>query len=578
MKTRERTVVALSLAVGLGVPTGSRAETLPVFKLAEARVDPALAKGLLAGLNRGQFPPEAKPVERPGVVGYRAGKRVVEIEKASGGVFLADFDRLWNPMARPKAPGQAEAQQLADRFLAEQHLLPAGDKRVRLRPATYSESAVAADVPGPVQKTVLDVQVNYGVEVTVKREGREQAVPVVGGGGEFKVALGEGGAVVGYAGVWRPIATVEATPEIVSQAAAEAAFKKRAGSLKLTRVQSFLAYYSAPAFERQTHLAPVWVVQAEAEIDGQRVPLRNEIVAATKFGPAFRPVPAKPRKGDEKPLPPSLEGDEGPTTGDGGSPSPLGRVSRLFELPVARAQNPFEAGTSWIGPSQGLGGSPANAQGFVNGLAAAGWTVNFNWGEAAAFESDWNANDDSWVDAADFVFYTGHANSDGWVLNKPDDTFLRFSEVGASPGSPNDRYGQNDLEWIVIAACGPHQSSHFTTGVGNAFDRWRGIFDGLHVFMGYGAITYDNTTEGSRVVELARAGWPVIDAWFRTAWEIQPSTNGASAPNGPNILVTAMYAHMGDHATRNDHIWGAGTTVADPVGPGQQRFLMWSGT
>ncbi len=112
----------------------------------------------------------------------------------------------------------------------------------------------------------------------------------------------------------------------------------------------------------------------------------------------------------------------------------------------------------------------------------------------------------------------------------------------------------------------------------NAFDRWRGIFDGLHIFLGYGAVTYDNTTEGARVTELMRQGWTVIDAWFRTAWEIQPSTNNSNAPDGPTIWVTAMYAHMGSNDTRNDHIWGTGTTVADPVGSGQKRKLLWSGT
>jgi hypothetical protein len=131
---------------------------------------------------------------------------------------------------------------------------------------------------------------------------------------------------------------------------------------------------------------------------------------------------------------------------------------------------------------------------------------------------------------------------------------------------------------MIIAACGPHQSSHFVGSVGNAFDRWRGALDGMHVFMGYGAVTYDNTTEGSRVVQLSRAGWTVIDAWFRTAWEIQPSTNGYGAPNGPNILVTAMYAEKPGINTRNDRIWGTGTTVPDAREPGQVRWLLWSGT
>ena len=157
------------------------------------------------------------------------------------------------------------------------------------------------------------------------------------------------------------------------------------------------------------------------------------------------------------------------------------------------------------------------------------------------------------------------------MLNNPSDTFLNFSEVQAGGG---DLYGNRDLEWIVIAACGPHQSSHFVGGVGNAFDRWRGIFDGLHIFLGYGAVTYDNTSEGRRVVELAASGWNVIDAWFRTAWEIQPSTNGFSAPDGPTIFVTAMYAHMGAYETRDDHVWGApGATVGStPNGSTERCF------
>jgi hypothetical protein len=337
----------------------------------------------------------------------------------------------------------------------------------------------------------------------------------------------------------------------------------------VTKLSSSLAYYSAPSFERQTVLAPVWVMRGEADVDGNRVPLRLAIIAATKYGPEWRAPQFVPREDGQKPNDGSLDGDE-----------KFGANRSLldFFISPSHAANPFEAGTSWIGPSQGLGGSPANAQGFVDTLSNAGWLVNFNWGEWAAFESDWNSDDDAWVDAADFVFYTGHANSDGWVLNVPNDTFLHYSEVGAWPGSPNDRWGQNDLEWMIIAACGPHQSSHFTTNVGNAFDRWRGSFDGLHTMMGYGAVTFDNTTEGSRVSQLALSGWTIIDAWFRAAWEIQPSTNSESPPNGSTIFVTAMYAANSSNDTRNDRIWGAGTTVGDSRDPNQVRWLLWSGT
>ena len=147
----------------------------------------------------------------------------------------------------------------------------------------------------------------------------------------------------------------------------------------------------------------------------------------------------------------------------------------------------------------------------------------------------WQRNDDTWVDAADFVFYTGRANKDGWVLSSPDDGFLSFKEVGAGPATAGDLWGQQDLEWAVIAACGPLQDDLISAGGGDVLARWDGAFDGLHSLLGYGAITYDNTDEGKRIVQYAKAGAPIIDSWFRTAREIKPSTNGASPPDGPDV-------------------------------------------
>ncbi|WP_184039888.1 DUF6345 domain-containing protein [Chitinivorax tropicus] len=508
------------------------------------------------------------------VVIHRVENKEVELNKASGGIFARDVTQLWNTNLKPLLPDQTKTRKLADQFLSQLKLLPNNQPYTRVSFAGYSETGMATDTTSAASaKTILDRQVNYQVEVVVKSgQGRERALPVVGGGGKFKVAVGDQGAIIGYHGVWRPITGVSSNEEIMSRAEAESQFKQSVGKLHLTRVESFLAYYAAPAFEKQEHLAPVWVIKAEANVAGKRLPLRYTMIAATKYGPNFNQHDLVPQMSRQVAMLPPLGAVNFGEVVGGIQLNP----SAVYPLTADDAVN--EAGTSWIGASQGLPGSQANAQGFVDRLSAAGWTIRFNWGEGNAWESDWNANDDLWVDAVDFAFYTGHANSDGWVFNAPNDTFLHFSEVGASPGSPDDLYGQQDLEWIAIAACGPHQSNHFTTGIGNAFDRWRGIFDGLHVFLGYGAITYDNTSEGSRLAELTLAGWTVIDAWFRTAWEIQPATNTFGAPNGPTIYATAMYAHMGDNATRNDHIWGRGATVADPIGPNQMRVLLWSGT
>lgn len=70
------------------------------------------------------------------------------------------------------------------------------------------------------------------------------------------------------------------------------------------------------------------------------------------------------------------------------------------------------------------------------------WGVRFNWGDLDAWERDFRANDDSYVDNVDLVFYNGHANQNGWTLNNPDDTFLHYSEVGGAV----DIYGNIDLE------------------------------------------------------------------------------------------------------------------------------------
>jgi len=176
-----------------------------------------------------------------------------------------------------------------------------------------------------------------------------------------------------------------------------------------------------------------------------------------------------------------------------------------------------EFGTSWIGLLSGLAGSQANALGFETELLADGWQKGFNWGDEAAWESDWNKYDDSYVDAVDFVFYTGHANGDGWMLSPPNDGFLSLSEVGG----PLDRWGKQDCEWIVIAACGPLQDDLINGPGGGDVFRWR-----------------PSQPAGQGV-------------WVGALWGISPGANPG-----------------------NDHIWGHGSVSADPKSP-TTWIAMW---
>jgi hypothetical protein len=222
-----------------------------------------------------------------------------------------------------------------------------------------------------------------------------------------------------------------------------------------------------------------------------------------------------------------------------------------------------------------LPGSKKNAQGFIDGWTSDGWIIDFNWGDANAWESDWRRNDDLWVDNADIVFYTGHADMNGWTLASPDDGSLVFTELGAAPATPGDRWGSNDLEWVTIAACGPLQDELLAAGGGDVLARWDGAFDGLHLLMGYGAITFDNESEGGRLAKHAHQGQTLKDAWFRTAKEIRPSTNGEPAPDGPTVWVGVMWVATSGADPINDHAWSHGSVSADPTSP-TTLACMWT--
>jgi len=370
--------------------------------------------------------------------------------------------------------------------------------------------------------------------------------------------------------------------EVIEKAKADEAFRAQTEGVPVSEFSSELAYYSAPAFSGQDMLYPVYVYSGVAKYDGNSVPLRKIVIPATEIGqgpqadgtqpsrrktaePAVRPLPPDFQIAGGKHLPPGiavnrrLMADKGlkfndlfvDGNGSGGliiNPN----ISKILIKELGNLLGYYSAGTSWIGMSGGLSGSKKNAQGFVDELAAIGWNIRFNWGDANAWESDWRRNDDTWVDAVDFVFYTGHANSDGWVLSNPDDTFLHFNETGGA----KDLWGANNLEWAVVAACGPLQDALVGSG-GDVLDRWKNAFDGLHMLMGYAQVTYDNEEEGKRLVKYAKSGSTLMQSWFRTGQEIQPG----------GIWVGAYYVGNASGSTGSDHLWGYGSIGPDIPNP-----------
>jgi hypothetical protein len=514
----------------------------------------------------------------------------IEVDVGRGGVWAADHTRLWrfDPSSKKNnaLPSKAQAKKLGQDLLQRHGVLPEIAAPFRLKPAnaTGTVTAFSANDGSPRQMIQEDATVLVDMEVDVSDLGlKKKALPLVGGGGRFGVTFGEAGRLLGVRGVWRPPVGKPESHEVIPQAKTDEVFRSLTAGVPVSEFSSELAYYSAPAFSDQELLYPVYVYAGVAKYEGMRVPMRKILIPATDVGvipgdgprqpprkedaqPRIRPLPVDFKLEPGASLPPGIAVNrrlmqstrlkfsdlfvEG-SIGSSLTLSPNLSASKLKEISALLGF--YSAGTSWIGLSGGLGGSQNNALGFVNELAASGWNIRFNWGDANAWESDWRRNDDQWVDAVDFVFYTGHANSDGWVLAAPDDGFLHFTETAGA----SDLWGANNAEWIVVAACGPLQDEVVGSG-GDVLDRWRNAFDGLHILMGYAQVTYDNEEEGKRLAQYAKAGATIIQSWFRTAQEIQPSDP---------IWAGAYYLGNNTGSTGNDHLWGVGSVGPDITSP-----------
>lgn len=557
------------------IPSTDSVDTLPIYRLSAPDLDEGnileMANKIL-GLS-GSFDQKDQSLV------LKDGQKTVELDKVGGGIWLADEAQMWNPDILPKLPDTSEAGKLAQSFLSQYKLLPqAGDDNpFLLKLSSYGGTYSATFDLDNKNRTNRqhDIQVNYSTIINVNRKDRKNlSLPVIGGGGEYNVTLGDGGSVIGYSSTWRPIEKVELHSPVVPKAKADAQFRELTKNLKILSFDSNLAYYSAPFSVKQDFLYPVYEYRAVAQMDDEKMPLRIITLPATEWGPALELQTAPLKRRTEKDFPQRRSTMPGEDEEIQFTPKGLSDTISLSLVAASWA----EAGTSWIGESQGLPGSKKNAQGFIDELQADSWSINFNWGNENAWESDWRQNDDSWVDAADFVFYTGHASGSRWNLYSPDDNSLHFSELGASPASPGDLWGRQDLEWVIVAACGPLQDDVISSGGGDVFDRWEGAFDGLHQLLGYGAVTYDNETEGKTVVKYAKQGKTLINSWFRAAREIQPSSNGYSAPNGPAIWVGVMYVgRSGVTNPSNDHIHLHGSVAPDPTSP-NYYVAMWSTT
>lgn len=513
-------------------PAVSPSATLPIFRLdspdSAAGVARLGALGSLVGLT-------GPPRLRDGRVALENDTLSLEVYLASNAVWFEDRAWLWNLDARPTLAPPALARFRARSLLAQPafaleapfHFVESMGRTVMVR---FDRRM------GRIAETNLDLQLDYQVRVRVDGVGD---LPVAGGGGKLEVVLGDTGRVIGFSSFWRATKGVDRNARLIPRASADESFLEGTERLNLISCTSELAYYAAPPSVRQDYLYPVWLYSAVGLADGDTVHYREVVVPATDFAPP-EPAAAPPAvSGSAVPIP-------DPDREDGGG----GRL---------------EGGTAWIDAK--LPHARENTRGFVEGLAASGGTVVFDHGPGKAARSDWIEDDDDVVDRVDLVFYTGHADRNGWSL---DNGNVATRLIGSLRQNPPDHWGNRDLEWILIGACGPLQDIAIGTSRSGVFDRWGGAFDGLHMLLGFGSDSRDTPEEGRTLTRYALEGRTLLNAWLRAARETQPSTIKRQP-----VWAGALFPYKGTAHAGNDHLWGRGSVSVDIRDP-EGFIAIWS--
>jgi hypothetical protein len=505
----------------VGEPTP---KTLPIYVLEPPRTDTGLARQLFQRIARTDGVDVTNEDERR--VRMTSDGLALELEKRSDYLYLERGAALWNPRVRPQLPDAKAARAAADDVV--QTLTPYlhGDRQTRsagAQPGQNLQFQRLTYTRSTSRGWRLDVQAIYNWSIDVPRaKGGPCRLPVTGGGGKFRVAFGEATSLVGLSGGWRNIVDTQGERRVISRRQAESEFRRLLPKRRIECVRSQLAYYAAPAFREQRLLVPVWLVDGEVTRERQRCKIRTQIIPATDIATFSEPRAVK------RPIQPLRR-----------SAQPLARTA---------ASPPFTCGAEWFGePGDSF---EANKDGFLDGCRAMGGTVKFDRGSNTARERDFRAKDHQFADAVNIVFFTGHANADGWEMRPPNQYRLSWKPLNNQP----PKLGDEKLRWLVIGACGPLQNTPT-----KAVDRWGRIFNGLHGMLGYGSESFSEVDEGQRFTEHLKDGLGVVDAWLRTAVEVQPAKG--TGGNNSGVIATALYAHGGDHATSKEVF----NTAAPPV-------------
>lgn len=434
------------------------------------------------------------------------------------------------------APANSAAWDIA--YLKSARVVPPGRAESILKGATAglnlgdqsvgaAASAMNLQVYNPASRAM---QFSGQVGTTVGRLAELSGLPVTGPGQSIDLLFGADGKVA-YANI--NVRKVKASPRRVAVpvgSAAAQACARAMGSVKGAAYSGVPVYYVSPSAKVGDLVNPVLSCSVsgipDVEVQEYLVDIRdpNRPVGLDLGSPALERIP----------------GDEGVT----------------------------EFGSAYLGDNAR---PPLNNA--CNGPCPRGWVAQ-DWSQinTDAFDSSmrrWGtqgiASPDSVApalfvggpgaqsNAVDLMWYTGHAGAGSWQAN-----------TGITPASVTSvdvsdvSLGQADLEWLVIAACGPLQEQNRN---GTSWqDRLTPMFQGLHTLLAYATVSNVSTIEGQRFADYARGAllppalasgrvfqnrFPLMWAWMFATIDAQPTVipaRAAAAATATTPAVTARAA------------------------------------
>jgi len=270
-----------------------------------------------------------------------------------------------------------------------------------------------------------------------------------------------------------------------------------------------------------------------------------------------------------------------------------GALSAVFALILALSGCHNYVGVEWVVDYSAVGkhsipGRDDCATGFYDVIRSCpDWVGKFNRGDADAWEEHFKreskgGTDTDWIDDVDFAYFAGHGAGGGFVEtgvgrgggftfghDANDDWVL-----SAAPDNREPRWGDHNLEWIVLDVCSALALKSDGEGVlYTVWERWGNsdVMRGLHYILGFRTSAYDSSDRGRIFAEYLTGARDGVKHTIREAWR-----KATEDTEGSSVQGAYLRAYSSGRDTLNDHLYGFGGVSGDPD-PATQGYgyLSW---